>query len=85
MPKPAAERGTVQHVDLCVGVNGFPGWSGVQRENGPALGGDFIWYAQNMRRKGDIWVSRGGQAKVNTTTLGASIVVEGIFDVDDPA
>jgi hypothetical protein len=86
MPKSPGEKGVAPHLDLCVGVEGFPGWQGVVREMPPGQIPDNAFYLiQNCRLTGGRLVSRGGQEKVNTSTLGASVVVEGFFDCYDLA
>lgn len=84
MPKSVQEKGIAPHVDLCVGVDGFPGWAGIVREATPGMiAENAFWLVQNCRITGGRLVSRGGQSKVNTSSLGASVVIEGFFDAGD--
>ena len=81
MRKPI-ELGDRKHVDLVPGIQAFPAWRGVVNEGTPGtIPENALWYAQNMRKKGARWVSRGGQVKVSEDQLQGC--VEGMFDVDD--
>lgn len=84
MPESPAEKGIAPHIDLCVGVEGFPGFAGIVREMPPGqLPDNAMWLIQNCRLTGGRLVGRGGQSKVNTSTIGASVVVEGFADAGD--
>ena len=84
MSKSAEEKGIAPHVDLCVGYNGFPGWAGIVRESTPGMiPENTFWLIQNARLSGGRLVSRGGQSKVNSSSIGASVVIEGVYDAGD--
>ena len=84
MSKSAEEKGIAPHVDICMGLEGFPGWAGIVRESSPSLiPENAFWLIQNCRLTGGRLVSRGGQSKVNSSSLGAAVVIEGFFDAGD--
>ena len=77
------ELGERLHVDAHPGVAGFLGWSGIFRAGDPAsIPDSALWNGQNIRLDGKIFVVRGGQAKVNSVTLG-NLDVQGFFDATD--
>lgn len=77
------ELGERIHVDALKGVEGFPGFKGISRDGDPSSIPDTnVWNAENLRLAGGEFKSRGGQAKVNTASVG-SVDIQGFFDATD--
>lgn len=64
-----------------VGFGQFGGWAGVNRQSDPgSIGQNQFWALENARWAGGAIVERGGQEKLNTSTLAGGELINGIYD-----
>lgn len=63
------------------GANGFPGWEGMQRDGDPSsIGENKFWLLENVRRSAGNLTERGGQTRLNSSTLAGGELINGIYD-----